>query len=79
MLVKISFIMKKRHHLSFFNSQEEKEELDLMRMRNLSHEERMMEMRQCINVAYGMHGFDPSNLPQKHKITFILPPFIPQT
>ncbi|MEY3417265.1 MAG: hypothetical protein RL060_1377, partial [Bacteroidota bacterium] len=44
--------MKKRHHLSFFNSQEEKEELDLMRMRNLSHEERMMEMRQCINVAY---------------------------
>ena len=68
--------MNNHHKLTFFNSQEEKEEIDLIRMRNMSHEERMIELRQCINLAYGMHGYDPLNLPKKHTLTFISPPFV---
>ena len=65
--------MTNHHKLTFFNSQEEKEEIDLIRIRNLSHEERMIELRQCINLAYGMHGYDPLNLPKNiHLLLFLL-------
>lgn len=64
----------KNHKLKFYSSQEELDEAELKRMREMTPEERMREMRLHINLAYGLHGFDPNNLPTKHTLTFIYPP-----
>lgn len=46
-----------------FNSFEEQQEYELHEMAKLTGEEILKQMRQMINVAYGMHGYDPLNLP----------------
>jgi len=66
--------MNTKRKLTFFASQNEQEEVEMLRFANLSPLERLQEMRQCINLAYGMHGFDPDNLPTQHKLTFVFPP-----
>ena len=59
-----------KRRLKFYSSHEEQEWDDLMRAYRLSPEERMREMRQLINLAYGMKGVDMNNPPTKHKLTF---------
>ena len=56
-----------------FNSFEEQQEYELSEMSKLTGEEILKQMRQMINVAYGMHGYDPMNLPKKHDIVIIQP------
>ena len=56
-----------------FNSFEEQQEYELNEMAKLTGEEILKQMRQMINVAYGMHGYDPKNLPKKHDIVIIQP------
>jgi len=58
------------HNLVFFNSFEEQEEYELREMALLSPLEILQQMRKFINLAYGMHGYDPKNLPKKHFIKF---------
>lgn len=53
------------------NSQEELDLYELKRMAGLTPVQLLTEMRQLINLAYGMHGFDPANLPKKHSIKII--------
>ncbi len=43
----------------------------LNEMVKLNGIEILQQMRQMINTAYGMHGYNPNNLPQKHKTTNI--------
>ena len=57
--------------LKIFNSFEEQQEYELDEMAKLTGEDILRQMRQMINVAYGMHGYDPTNLPEKHDIIFI--------
>ena len=56
-----------------FNSFEEQQEDEIKEMAKLTGEEILKQMRQMINVAYGMHGYDPLNLPKKHDIVIIQP------
>ncbi len=57
--------------LHIFKSFEEQEEFDLKYMVSLTPIETLTEMRKFINLAYGMHGFDPENLPKKHTIKIV--------
>jgi hypothetical protein len=57
--------------LRFYNSFEEQEMDELMHLASLSPIEVLTDMRRFINTAYGMHGFDPNNLPKKHSIKII--------
>ncbi len=59
--------------LQIFNSFEEQHDYELSEMAKLSGEEILKQMRQMINIAYGMHGYDPLKLPKKHDIKIIYP------
>ena len=54
-----------------FKSFEEQEDYNRLQMAKLTHLERLQHLRKMINVAYGMYGYDPNNLPTKHKITIL--------
>jgi hypothetical protein len=57
--------------LRIYNSFEEQEKEELLHLASLSPIEVLRDMRRFINTAYGMHGFDPNNLPKKHSIKII--------
>ena len=59
----------KNSRIKFFNSFEEQEEYELREMAKLSPVEILQQMRQLINIAYGMHGYDPKKLPKKRNLT----------
>lgn len=46
-------------------------------MQQLSGKERLIQMRQFINIAYGMHGYDPNNLPTVHTVKILSGYFMP--
>jgi hypothetical protein len=54
-----------------FKSFEEQDEYNRIQMANLTPYERLLQLRKMINLAYGMHGYDPDNLPTKHKLTIL--------
>ncbi len=54
-----------------FKSFEEQEEYNRLQMANLTPYESLLYLRKMINIAYGMHGYNPDNLPTKHKITIL--------
>ncbi len=60
-----------KREIRIFASFEEQEEFERKQMQQLSPEERLMQMRQFINIAYGMHGYNPDNLPKKHTVKII--------
>ncbi len=60
-----------KREIRFFNSFEEQAEYELFEMAKLTPIERLMQMRKFINIAYAMHGYNPSKLPSKHKIKII--------
>jgi hypothetical protein len=57
--------------MKIYKSFEEQAADELAEMAKLSPLEILTQMRQMINVAYGMHGYDPDNLPKKHSIRII--------
>lgn len=57
--------------IRIFNSFEEQAEYELQQMAVLSPEQILKQLRQFINIAYGMHGYDPENLPKKHFVKII--------
>ncbi len=60
-----------KRDLVFFNSFEEMNQHDREEMAKLSPLECLQQLRQLINLAYGLHGYDPDNLPKKHSIEII--------
>ena len=60
-----------KKQIQIFNSFEEQEAYELKKMAGLSPIEILQQLRQFINIAYGMHGYDPNNLPTKHSIKII--------
>jgi hypothetical protein len=54
-----------------FNSFEEQEEYELKQMAALDPKQILEQLRKFINIAYGMHGYDPQNLPLIHSIRII--------
>ncbi len=48
-----------------FNSFEEQEEYELNQMALLSPEETLQQLRMMVNRAYGVHGYNPDQLPKK--------------
>ncbi|CAN5846139.1 hypothetical protein BH11BAC7_BH11BAC7_24990 [soil metagenome] len=61
----------KSREIKFFGSFEEQEAYELQQMALLTSQEILEQMRQSINIAYGMHGYDPDNLPQVHTVRII--------
>jgi len=59
------------HKIKIFNSFEEQESYELKKMSELTSIDILKQMRQFINLAYGMHGYNPNNLPTKHTIKII--------
>ena len=57
--------------LNIFHSFEEQEAHELKQMASFSSIEILQHLRQCINLAYGMHGYNQNKLPKKHSITNI--------
>lgn len=57
--------------IKIFNSFEEQELHILNEMASLSSIDILQQLRKLINVAYGMHGYDPDNLPKQHRISNI--------
>ncbi|MGZ5244260.1 MAG: hypothetical protein ACXWEY_11460 [Bacteroidia bacterium] len=57
--------------LKIYKSFEEQEEAERTYSLSLTPIERLMHLRKSINLAYGMHGYDPDNLPKKHSIKII--------
>ena len=57
--------------IHLFHSFEEQEALELKKMAALSPLEILQHLRPSINIAYGMHGYNPDNLPVEHRITII--------
>ena len=60
---------KRKVHI--FKSFEEQEQYELTEMAELSSSEILEQLRRFINIAYGMHGYNPDNLPKKHSIKII--------
>ncbi len=54
-----------------FHSFEEQAEWELNEMAKLSSIEILQKLRMFINIAYGMHGYDPDKLPLKHTVKII--------
>lgn len=54
--------------INIFHSFEEQEMYDAKQMASLSSTEILLQLRQLINLAYGMHGYDPNKLPKQHSI-----------
>ncbi len=61
---------KRSREIRIFQSFEEQEDYELGEMAKLSSPEILRQMRKLVNLAYGMHGYDPSKLPKVHKLTF---------
>ena len=59
--------------VKIFKSSKEQEEFEIKQMASLSSLEILQQLRKFINVAYGMHGYDPNNLPSKHTIKILTP------
>ncbi len=59
---------KNKNTFRVFASFEEKELFELQEMAALSPLERLQQLRLMINVAYGMHGYNPDKLPTQHHI-----------
>ncbi|MBY0427251.1 MAG: hypothetical protein K2Q22_16570 [Cytophagales bacterium] len=57
--------------LRFFKSFEEMNEYDAKQMAALSPLECLIRLRHNINLAYGMHGYDPENTPAIRHIQMI--------
>lgn len=57
--------------ITVFNSFEEQEFHELTEMASLNSTEILQQLRRLINLAYGMHGYNPNNLPKQHTITNI--------
>jgi len=64
------------HNLIFFNSFEEMNRYDREQMAKLTTLQIFQNLRRLINLAYGMHGYDPSKLPKKHNIKIV--PYSPK-
>lgn len=62
---------RKKHEINIFQSFSEQEEYKLKQLAELKGKDVLKQMRQLINLAYGMHGFDPNNLPEKHTIKIV--------
>jgi hypothetical protein len=60
-----------KREFKIFASFEEQEAFEYSQMQQLSGKERLMQMRQFINIAYGMHGYDPDNLPTIHTVKIL--------
>ncbi len=58
-------------NIKIFHSFEEQEEFDRKEMAMLTPIQRLQHLRTFINIAYGMHGYNPNNLPTKHSIEII--------
>jgi hypothetical protein len=54
-----------------FKSFEEQEAYEMKKMAELSSLEILQQLRKFINIAYGMHGYDPNNLPKEHSIRIV--------
>jgi hypothetical protein len=54
-----------------YSSFEEQNENELEEMARLKPEELLLQLRKFINIAYGMHGYNPNDLPKKHSIKII--------
>jgi hypothetical protein len=59
--------------IRIFHSFKEQEEYELRELIKLSPIEILQQLRKFINIAYGMHGFDPKNLPVRHTIRILTP------
>jgi hypothetical protein len=57
--------------MKIYTSFEEQAADELAEMVQLSLIEILTQLRQMIHIAYGMHGYDPENLPTKHTIRII--------
>lgn len=57
--------------IKIFHSHEAQEEYEIKEMAKLSSIEILIAMRKSINIAYGMHGYDPNNLPVKHTVKIV--------
>jgi len=64
-------IVEYGRELKFFDSFEEMDEYDREQMAMLTPVECLEQLRRLINLAYGMHGYDPKKLPKKHSIKII--------
>ncbi len=64
-----SFNYQREFHV--FDSFEEQAAFERRQMQELSPVERLRQLRQFINIAYGMHGYDPNNLPTIHTVRII--------
>ena len=60
--------LKNKHRLRIYKSFEEQEEDELSYRASLSPLERLEQLRKLIDLAYGIHGYNPNNLPKKHSI-----------
>ncbi len=59
------------HRIKIFKSFQELNDYELQEMANLSPEIILQDLRNFINIAYGMHGYNPDNLPKNHSIKTI--------
>ena len=57
--------------IKIFKSFEEQAACELKEMSTLSSVQILQQLRKFINIAYGMHGYNPNSLPKKHFIKII--------
>lgn len=60
-----------KHSVKIVGSHSELDNESMEKMALLNPVEILQQLRQLINLAYGMHGYDPNNLPKKHTIKII--------
>ncbi len=70
----VPYVITEGKQVRIFKSFEEQEEYQLRQMAALSPIQCLEYLRKMINLAYGMHGYDPDKLPTKHKLRFRTPP-----
>ncbi|HVA97297.1 MAG TPA: hypothetical protein VNG53_00260 [Bacteroidia bacterium] len=58
--------------ITFFNSFEEQAAYELKQMAALSSIQILQQLRKFINIAYGLHGYNPNKLPKKHSVRIVL-------
>lgn len=61
----------KTSRIKIFNSFDEQAAYELKEMATLSSVQILQQLRKFINIAYGMHGYNPDSLPKKHFIKII--------
>jgi hypothetical protein len=64
-------IAYEKKRIRIYHSFEEEAEDELKFMASLSPMESLQLMRKYIDNTYRMNGFNPENLPKKHKITIV--------